>query len=73
MSTYQFAEIVGNLSIVLGIVMMVFAFLLPKGWKSPLGLLILAFGGCVVAASLVHTPEGQTYARAIVAQAFSAY
>ena len=73
MSAYQFAEIAGKLSIVIGLALMAFAFLLPKGWKSLLGLLMLALGAGIVAASIAKTGDGSTYAHMILLRAMRAY
>jgi drug/metabolite transporter (DMT)-like permease len=61
MDIYQVASIVGDMAIFLGAMVAGFAFMLPKGWRSPLGMLFLLIGSTIVVASLLHTPDGPTY------------
>lgn len=73
MSGYELANVAGDLSLALGLTLAACAFMLPKGWRSPLGMLMLVLGACVTGASFVHAPSGQSYAGLSLARAIAGY
>lgn len=70
---YQIVEIASNLSVFVGVALAACAFLLPNGWRSAIGLLVISLGAAVVIASVTHAPNGQTWARSILTQVILGY
>lgn len=57
MNAYQLVDIVGKLSAFAGLGVAACAFMLPNGWRSPLGLAALLLGAVVLLGSVTHDPR----------------
>ena len=73
MGSYQIVDIISQLSVFLGLSFCVCAFLLPRGWTSPLCLILLIFGFSIVVGAFTHSPDGRTWNKVVLSRALIRY
>lgn len=73
MSVYGLVDMFGKISLFVGLILAVCAFMMPKGWRSPLGLTLLTVGVAVLVASLTHATDGRTWMQVFLARSLKAF